>query len=209
VSNFISTIVGALVSIGFVIFVEYLRRPRLQLIIIDPFDGPWPSASLVNAQIQEMRSLRLSLCNVAPPWYSNWVLRSPALQCHAAISFYDQQGRHDIFGRSMEGRWAASPEPFIAQTPQGQPIGIIPDWSCVVYPGESETLDLAIRTNVSPNSYGWNNESYFCDPLWRNPRWELLQGIHRVRVIITSSGQKRTFWFTLVNSAGISAFHLE
>jgi hypothetical protein len=98
---------------------------------------------------------------------------------------------------------------LIAQTQQGQSIAVFPGWSCVVYPGESETLDLVIRTDVSPNSYGWNNESYFCNPIWRNPRWELPQGIHRVKVIITSSGQKSTFWFTLVNSAGLSAFHLE
>jgi hypothetical protein len=204
-SNFISTIIGALVSIGFVIFVEYLRRPRLRLTILPPLDGPWP---MLPAPVQQMRALRLSLSNEPLPWFENWVLRAPALQCHATISFYDQQGRHDLFGRFMEGRWASSPEPFTIQTPQGQSIPVIPPWSCVVYPGESETLDLVIRTDVSPNCYGWNNECYFSDPVWRNPRWELLAGIHRVKVIITSSGQKTTFWFTIVNSADLTAFHL-
>ena len=158
-ANFISTIIGALVSIGSVIFVESLRRPRLTLTILPPLDGPWP---MLPPPVQQMRSLRLSLSNEPLPWYGNWLwlLRDPALQCHAAISFYDQQGRHDIFGRSMEGRWASSPEPFTIHTPQGQSIPVIPPWSCVVYPGESETLDLAIRTDESSNSYGWNNESY-------------------------------------------------
>jgi len=220
-SAFISTVVGGLVSIGVVILVEYLRRPRLKLTILPPDDGPWPN---LPPPVQQMRSLRLKLSNEPLSWWANWMVRAPALQCRAAITFYDQQGQHDIFGRTMEGRWARSPEPFVLPplpplppplemddlpSADSQGLPIIPEWSCNVYPGESETLDLIVRTDVSPNSYGWNNETYFSNPVGRNLQWQLPPGINRIEVVITSSGQKRTSWFTLMNAAGLQAFHLE
>jgi hypothetical protein len=38
------------------------------------------------------------------------MVRGPALQCRAEITFHHQDG-HNVFGRAMDGRWASSPEP--------------------------------------------------------------------------------------------------
>jgi hypothetical protein len=210
--TFLSTIFGGFVSIGAVVFVEYLRRPSLELSKEDPpldarYDPPGSRPAT------EMRSLRVRLSNRTLPWLARWMLRGPALQCRAAITFHhlDEQ---DIFGRAMEGRWPSTPEPLpiviAPATPQGQPLVLIPQSRGVdVYPGESELLDTAIRADNDTECYGWNNETYFCTPPWRNPNWRLDRGRYLVRVIVTSSGQKCTGWFRLENSVGRDAFRLE
>jgi hypothetical protein len=203
---FLSTLFGALVTIAMVIFVERMRRPRLELSIQPPFDGPWAQ----NAPVRAMRSLRLILSNKTLPWWArSWMSHTPALQCRAEITFHDGTTRQNIFERTMEGRWATSAEPFIIQAPQGRPIMFIPESVCVVYPGEHAVLDIAIRADDDVHSYGWNNESYVCTPEWRNPRWQLRQGIYLVKVVITSSGQKYSRCFSLINQANRDAFHLD
>jgi hypothetical protein len=188
------------------IFVERMRRPRLELSIEQPYDGPWPPSAPVRA----MRSLRLKLENRPLPWWARWWMSpTPALQCRAAITFHDLATRQDVFGRAMAGRWADTPEPFAISTPQGQQVVLIPDPVCVVYPGESAILDVAIRADDDADSYGWNNESYICTPPWRNERWRLRHGLHLIKVIVTSSGQECTRCFRLVNEApDREAFHL-
>ena len=128
---FLSTLCGALVTIAMVIFVERMRRPRLELSVQPPVDGPWPQ----NAPVRAMRSLRLILSNKTLPWWArSWMSHTPALQCRAEITFHDRTTR-GYFGQTMEGHsWATSPQPFIMQTPQGQPIMFIPRVSLCCLP---------------------------------------------------------------------------
>jgi hypothetical protein len=208
---FLSTIFGALVSIGAVVFVEYLRRPSLELKENPPLDLKYDPGS---RPATEIRSLRVILSNRTLPWFARWMLRVPALQCRATITFHHLADEQDIFGRPMEGRWPNTPElvPIVIPPagPGGQPVVLIPQSRGVdVYPGESEPLDIAFRADNDTECYGWNNEAYFSTPPWRNPRWKLDRGRYLVRVIVTSSGQKCTGWFRLENSVGRDSFRLE
>jgi hypothetical protein len=99
-------------------------------------------------------------------WWAKLMVRAPALQCRAAITFHHLADEHDVFGRAMDGRWASSPEPvpivLPPATPQTQRLVLIPEWRGVdVYPGESELLDIAIRADNDAECYGRNNEATF------------------------------------------------
>ena len=195
-------------------FVEYLRRPRLELSKEDPpldnkYDPPGSRPAT------EMRALRVRLFNKTLPWWAKWMVRAPALQCRAAITFHHLDDEQDIFGRAMEGRWASSPEPvpivLPPAAPQAQQLVLIPAGGrgVDVYPGESELLDIAVRVDNDAECYGWNNEAYFSLPPWRNPNWKLDRGRYLVRVGISSSGQKCVGWFRLENSTSRTDFRLE
>jgi len=58
-----------------------------------------------------VRTLRVTLCNKTLPRWAKWMVRAPALQCRAAITFHHLVDRQDIFGKAMDGRWASAPEP--------------------------------------------------------------------------------------------------
>ena len=212
--SFLGTLIGALVSIGTVVFVEYQRRPRLKLLKEDPpldnrYDPPGSRPAT------DVRFLRVKLFNQTLPWFARWMVQAPALQCRATITFHHLTDEQDIFGRAMEGRWSSTPEPtpiVLAPAPsQGQQIALIPPargW-VDIYPGEGELLDIAIRADNDAECYGWNNEAYFSSPIWRNPHWRLDRGRYLVRVTITSSGQRCVGWFVLENSVGRTDFRLE
>jgi hypothetical protein len=214
----LSTIFGGLVSIGAVVFVEYFRRPSLVLSKENPPlpDAKYPPGSpqVTNVRVTEARFLRVVVSNRTPPSFARWMVRAPALQCRAAITFHHLDDEQDIFGRVMEGRWPSTPEPLpiviAPATPDGQPLVLIPQSRGVdVYPGERELLDIAFRADEDAECYGWNNEAHFSTPTWRNPNWKLDRGRYLVRVIVTSSGQKCVGWFRLENSVGRDSFRLE
>jgi|SRR5215469_10589949 len=211
--SFFGTLIGALVSIGTVVFVEYLRRPSLELSKEDPpLDNKYDPPGIRPAT--EMRSLRVRLINKTLPWWAGWMGRAPALQCRATITFHHFDDEQDLFGRTMDGRWSNTPEPvpiaLPATAPGAQRLVLMPEWRRIdVYPGESELLDIAIRADNDAECYGWNNEAYFSSPMWRNPSWKLDRGRYLVRVIITSSGQKCVGWFRLENNTSRTDFRLE
>jgi hypothetical protein len=69
--SFQGTLIGALVSIGTVVFVEYLRRPSLQLSGDPPFDNPYHPRGRRPAT--EVRFLRVRLLNKTLPWWAGWI----------------------------------------------------------------------------------------------------------------------------------------
>jgi hypothetical protein len=168
--DFFGVFFGAVVSMGTAILVEYLRRPSLDLKAIAPVDATYPPAS---KPVTNKRDLCVRLDNRTLPGWAKWMQRLPALQCRAAITFHHFDDERDIFGKAMEGRWTDTPEPTAiasAQNPGGQQFALIPEWRGVdILPGDSAHLDIAIRAEDDDECYGWNNDSYFCTPLWRNP----------------------------------------
>jgi hypothetical protein len=89
------------------------------------------------------------------------------------------------------------------------PIRLITESRIDVYPGESQLLDVAARFDDDEDCYGWNNEAYFSNPLWRNPAWRLPRGRYLARVEVTSSGQKCIGLFRLINDVARRDFRLE
>jgi hypothetical protein len=204
------TILGAIIAILTTIFVEYLRRPHLQLTI-----GTSEDQEYINRPAKHKRAIRLKVENLPLPKWAIWMSRNPALQCGGYITFHHIDGQN-VFGRSMIIRWPDSPEPIplIFQFNGKQayimdPARITFEQKKDVFPGESAIIDVACRYDNDEECYGWNNESYFSDPLWRNPSWKLSKGRYIVYITIVSSGQKCTGLFRLINDVGIKDFRLE
>jgi hypothetical protein len=202
----IGAIIAILASIGTAMFVEYMRRPRLSLSIEHPaWDMAYPPQHPVKVQasgafgasgpsgasggVSAARFLRVYLENKPLRWWAAWMVRSPALQCRATITFHHLNDGQNIFGRVMSGRWSGSPEPVPLRVvgPGGAQFQII-DFSRLtfesridVYPGEREVFDIAARFDNDDECYGWNNEAYFSQPIWRNPAWKLDKGRYLVQ----------------------------
>lgn len=208
----VAAVVGSLTSIGANVLIEYLRRPKLKLFAErPPYDLPYPDNRLT-----QMRALRVKLFNKP---LGRWVavIRAPALQCRATITFHHKDGK-DVFGRSMDGRWAGSPEPTASPIldSEGKHQFSLIDFTRLtvvsridLYPGETEILDIAVRVGDDDECYGWNNETYFSTPRWRNPDWKLKSGQYLVTVAVVSSGQKCVGYFRLVNDVSRADFRLE
>src|SRR6516165_11540042 len=152
--TFAGVFFGAVVSMATAILVEYLRRPSLDLRIAPPADTVHTPSS---RPFTKRRSLSVILDNNTLPWWAKWMLRAPALQCRAAISFHYFDDQNDIFGRAMEGRWSGSPEPVpiaLAQNPEGQLLALIPEWRGVdVLPGDRGHLDIVVRGDDDEECY--------------------------------------------------------
>lgn len=203
-------ILGALIAIFVTILVEYLRRPKLELSI-----GSIEEQNYNNHPAKYKRALRLKLANLPLPKLASWMSRNPAMQCGGNITFHHLDGQN-IFGRAMTIRWPASAQPIpLSFDFDGKKATIVdPDRITLeqrmdIFPGEAELIDVACRFDSDEECYGWNNESYFSDPPWKNPNWRLREGRYLVSATIFSSGQKCNGLFRLINDVSIGDFRLE
>lgn len=202
-------VAGALISIAFVVWMEYIRQPSLRIIILPPAEINLTP----NHPAQHIRSLRLAVRNMSLPWWFKWLSRLPA-RCSGTISFHALDGQN-IFGRVMQIRWINSPEPLPITAQLGgqilainDPVRLTPELNREVFVSDEEIFDVAARFNEETECYGWSNENYFSNPIWRNPNWQLEQGIYLVRVEIRSSGKRCKQLFRLINMGPVNAFRL-
>jgi hypothetical protein len=203
-------VLGAIIAIISTIITEMLRKPDLRLEVVPPVDMVFQGQPA-----NQMRAVRLKLTNTALPSWARWMSRNAALQCHGNITFHHLDGQN-VFGRSMHIRWASAPEPVPIRVQIGNQEGLIFDSTKFtlsqridVYPGESAELDVAVRLDSEPNCYGWSNENYFSNPLWRIPAWMLQPGRYIVRVNVFSAGETCTALFRLINDVPQHDFRIE
>jgi hypothetical protein len=196
----IGIVLGGIITISITIMVEWLRKPNLELII-----SPFKDVTYENRPARNVRWLSINLMNHPLPWFAKWMSRNAALQCHGLITFHHIDGQN-IFGRSMPIRWSDSPEPVaINFILDDKHISIIDparftlESRMDIYPGESRNLGVAVKFDNEDDCYGWCNENYFSTPIWRNPNWKLTSGRYLIKVLVTSSGQKCTKIFRLIN----------
>jgi hypothetical protein len=166
-----------------------------------------------NHPARNVRFLGLELVNKPLPRWAGWMARNTALQCHADITFHHLDGQN-VFGRTMIGRWSGSPEPAPILFRIGDNSVMISDPSKLttridVPPGEIQRLDIAAKFDSERECYGWSNESYFSNPVWRNPNWCLSEGRYLVRVAIVSAGEKCMCTFRLINDVPRQDFRIE
>jgi len=202
-------LLGGLITIFVAIFIEHYRRPKLRINITEPIDQTYTSHPAQNA-----RFLLLQIENVKP--ILKFLSRNPALQCHGLISFHHLDDGQNYFGRTMRLRWSGSPEPLPLTVEINNQIGRIYDPlrfsldSFVdIHTGESWNSDVAAKFDADDECYGWTNENYFSDPIWRNPAWGLPKGRYLVNVEIITSGNKISRLFRLINDVKINDFRLE
>lgn len=202
------TLVGAIISIITTLFIDYLRKPKLDLTIAPPSDRQYS-----NRPASAVRFLGVMVRNKPLPKYLQLLSRNVAQYCHGDISFHHLDGQN-IFGRTMEGRWSSSPEPAYLQLKFNENIIQISDPSKIttlidIPPGEEKWIDIAAKFDDENDCFGWNNQSYFSEPLWRNSDWKLERGRYLVSVKIISAGEVSSKMFRLINDVSRNSFRLE
>lgn len=207
----VEVVLGAIVAILTTIWVENLRKPKLGLRIAPPHDTQYQSAPARKA-----RFLGLELVNKSLPCLARWMSRNAASQAHGTITFHHLDDGQNVFGRAMNIRWSGSPEPVAMRFAVDDKEILVADPARFtltprmdVYPGETERLDIAARFDNEPECYGWSNENYLSDPVWRNPNWKLPSGRYLVKVTVISAGQKCTGLFRLINDVPQKDFRVE
>jgi hypothetical protein len=75
--------------------------------------------------------------------------------------------------------------------------------------GVTEELDIAVRCDDDVEAYGFNNDSYAPQYLWRNAQWRLPQGSFIAEVIIRSSGETVSERFLINNDLSRDEFRIE
>jgi len=142
----LGAIIGSIIAGLITIWIETLRKPRLELSLVDPVD-----MTFQDQPAKEMRSLRVKLTNKSLPRWIRWMYRGPALQCHGNISFHHLDGQN-VFGRSMTLRWVAAPEPNPLEVVIGNQRGLVFDPVRIthlqkmdIYPNESADIDIAVK----------------------------------------------------------------
>lgn len=207
-NHIFDVVLGAIVAIAFAIIVENLRRPKLKFSI-----GPSADIQRDAGGRITFRSVRVTVTHIGLLRGCRWMLRGPASQCRATVTFHHLDGQN-VFGRGMQARWAGTPEPVLPMMNQGQivfvldPHKVVADSRVDIFPEESETLDVAVRFDNDAACYGWNNETY-THPDWKNPNWTLPPGRYLVKVSVTSLGQTRADVFRLINDVAQTDFRLE
>jgi hypothetical protein len=202
---------GAIIAIIITILVENQRKPKLELKIAPPIDKEYNKRPANN-----VRFLVLELLNKPLPWFARWMSRNAALQCHGTITFHHLNDGQNVFGRAMTTRWSGSPEPiplqFIIEDKHYfivDPTRLTLASKIDIYPNESGRVDVAAKFDKEEQCYGWSNENYFSDPVWRNYRWMLPAGRFLIKVNIYSAGERCSGIFRLINDVPQMDFRLE
>ena len=110
VMTIFGVVVGAIIAVIITIFIENLRKPKLELKIAPPVDRKYQ-----DRPANSVRFLGLYLVNKPLPFFAKWMSRNAALQCHGTITFHHLNDGQNFFGRAMTIRWSGSPEPISLQ----------------------------------------------------------------------------------------------
>jgi hypothetical protein len=212
VETAIGIVGGAIVAIIVTVVVEVLRRPKLRMTIVPGERVPqYP----LNSTARTGHYLHIDLVNEPLPGLFRWLARDAALQCRGTITFHNLDGGQ-FFAAPMPVRFARSPEPIPLQIRFSGGAGVLVDPQRMslesrfdLYPGEATPFDVAVKFDSDDAAYGWTNQNYFSEPIWRNPDWKIPQGRYLVKVTMKSSNATCRGLFRLLNDAGPNDFRLE
>jgi hypothetical protein len=220
----IGVIIGGIISIAASIlsnvWIEVLRRPKLSLESMRAEDVQLTTVGGSSKSVSPtLKSLKIRVTNINLRGWGFGVVRAPALQAFAVLTFHKLSDGAAVFPAGMAGRWASAPAPNpipVFAPGSGEIQLFIHDVDRLaagtrvdIYPDESQILDVVVRFEGEDACYGWNNEAYFHTPVGKNPKWMLDHSRFLVRVVVTSSGQKCEGVFQLFNDGAASDFRLE
>ncbi len=211
--NFITAVfLGVLSSLIVVMFVEWMRKPRLSLSILPPEDvGLYGGDGTL---IERYVALKVCVSNDALPFAFRWMQRQSARDCRATLNFL-REDRTPFIARPMAGRWASSVQPVPLQgliRPSMETIEIhdiarlTADSRIHIPAGETEGLDVAVRFPAATDAFGWTNESYRYGG--RHPGFRLPVGRYLVDIIVQSEGVKKHKRFRIENDYTVDEFRL-
>jgi hypothetical protein len=184
---------GAGVAIFVPIFVEYSRRPILEIQRSDDLN--------IDYRQPEQRIVHIRVVNRAlGGWRGKYLLRNSAAGCTVQITFIS---RSDGSRVSFPGRWSGQPEPW-AYVSLGTvsvsggavtQVGRVPDDTKIpttrvidVSPGPAgQNVGIAIKTEGDAEAYGFASESYFA-PMLSKPEWTLPHNEYDVEVVAEAGG---------------------
>lgn len=194
-------IIGAIISILITIFIAYLQKPKLMFGKI--YNKTFHYTTDTPAKIA--RHITIEIINQAlPPWL-RWLQRSTASMVRAEIEFYNKNGK-PLFPKSMTARWAGSDQPVTSRIFIEDHQGYIVDYAklksidyYIIYPGKNEEIDIAARFDQDLDYYGWNNDNYFCNPMWRNTERKIPTGDYYINITLFHAGEKKSKLFMFDN----------
>lgn len=202
---------GALLSLLVIIIIEHQRKPKLSLKI----EEPPTDISYSNRPANKARFLRVRLSNRGMPRLLKWLGRNAAMHSHGEIQVYHQNDGAVVFSSPMPIRWAGSDEPFSFQALPGGKVAQVFDpskFNAAFYrdchAGSEEPIDVVARFDNDADCYGWTNENYLGNKVWRNPDWKLPRGRYLVTITVHTAGEKVVDLFKLENSVGVQHFRL-
>lgn len=132
-----------------------------------------------------------------------------AVHCHGYITFHKDNGDYEI-NKRMPIKWSEIPR--LEARLFGEPVErTLYEVSYMdVHPGEKSSLDVVARFDNDSECYGWNNESYYSEPRWRNPDWKLDgPANYFVKVKVISAGTRCEDAFKLYVGENPDDFMLE
>lgn len=206
-------VLGAIIAIITTIYIENSRKPKLSIKISDPVNNNY--SHLPNYPVKKARYLLIEVRNKPLHKFLRWMSRNAAIQCYGNVTFHYLDGQ-PVFQRVMPTRWSSSPEPIASKFEVDGTVFSFIDPSKFdmrsrvdIQPGESEQLGVVAKFDEDDECYGWSNENYFSDPLWRHPNWKLEPDRYLVNVTVYSAGEKKSEVFRLVNNVPRSDTRLE
>jgi hypothetical protein len=208
---FLTLLLGALLSLLFVLFVEKWRKPALTLTIehtppLRPDGRKFLRVLVRNKPVGKLLSF--------------FTTRQPALMCKAHLLFLNEDDTPRYANeRKMVGRWSSTPEPIVPQIigdDQGRPqIAFLGDptkaTDCVdIPPNEEEVLDVLMKEDGQSCCYGWHNGIIGHHNPPSNQTFELPKGRYHVLITVRTCGEDFSKLFRIVNDPqDITEFRLE
>lgn len=190
----LSAFLGALLTLLVSMYIEYQRKPKLDLF---PEHPPIDLGPYQGAEATRVRHLRVYLRNREMPKLLRWLGRDAAMHCSGNVQFYHLDNGDPIFSEPMPLRWSASEEPISTQLVQDSRFVRLFDpgkysasaWrNC--YPGNKEPIDIVARFDDDAECYGWSNEVYLPGNGWRNKNRKLNPGRYLAKITVYSAGER-------------------
>lgn len=172
ISSLVAGFIGALVAL----WLDKVNSPKLDVIATEDVNisGIYGSEKLVPGRY---KFFRLKVTNKPLNKLQSYIFsRQTALQLNALLYFKQ-------INKTMKGRWFDTLELAYADEYNKVRLANFPDFISL-YPGESKILDVFVKFESDNDAYGWNNEAYLNNNLWKTNKYKLVPGDYNIEVQI-------------------------